>query len=87
MKNNTRIKISRRSVMQTLSFAIVAAAAMLTSRSALASKMSQASAAYRNSPKGSQNCANCKLFVPPSSCTLVEGPISPKGWCKFWVAK
>jgi hypothetical protein len=87
MKNNTRIKISRRSVMQALSFAIIGAPAMLTSRPALAAKMSQASAAYRNSPKGSQTCANCKLFVPPSSCTLVEGPISPRGWCKFWVGK
>ncbi len=87
MKNNTRIKISRRSVMQALSLAVIATSAMLTSRSAFAAKMSQAAAAYRNSPKGSQNCANCKLFVPPSSCTLVEGPISPKGWCKFWVGK
>jgi high potential iron-sulfur protein len=87
MENSTRIRISRRSVMQGLSFAIVATPAMLTSHSALAAKMSQASAAYRNSPKGSQNCGNCKLFAPPSSCTLVEGPISPKGWCKFWVGK
>jgi len=87
MKNSTRIRISRRSVMQALSFAILAVPAMLTNRSALAAKMSQASAAYQNSPKGSENCGNCKLFVPPSSCTLVEGPISPQGWCKFWVGK
>ena len=82
-----RIRISLRSVMQALSFAILAVPAMLTNRSALAAKMSQASAAYQNSPKGSENCGNCKLFVPPSSCTLVEGPISPQGWCKFWVGK
>ena len=87
MEKNTRTEISRRSVMQALSFAIISAPAMLTSRSALAAKMSKAAAAYQNSPKGSQSCANCKLFVPPSSCTLVEGPISPKGWCKFWVGK
>jgi hypothetical protein len=87
MKNYTRTKISRRSIMQALSFAIVATPAMLTSHSALAAKMSQASAAYQNSPKGNQSCANCKLFVPPSSCTLVEGPISPQAWCKFWVGK
>jgi hypothetical protein len=73
--------------MQALIFAIISAAAMLTSRSALAAKMSKAAAAYQNSPKGNQNCGNCKLFVPPSSCTLVEGSISPKGWCKFWVGK
>jgi hypothetical protein len=22
-----------------------------------------------------------------NSCTLVDGEISPKGWCKFWVKK
>jgi High potential iron-sulfur protein len=87
MENSTQRKISRRSVMQALSFAIISAPAMLRSRSALAAKMSKAAAAYQNSPKGSQTCANCKLFVPPSSCTIVEGPISPKGWCKFWVGK
>jgi hypothetical protein len=87
MKNYTRTKISRRSIMQALSFAIIGAPALLTSHSAFAAKMSQASAAYQNSPKGDQSCANCKLFVPPSSCTLVEGPISAKGWCKFWVGK
>jgi hypothetical protein len=87
MGNNTRTpKISRRSAMQALSFAVVAAPVMLATRSALA-KMSQESATYQNSPKGNQNCANCKLFVPPSSCTLVEGLISPQGWCKFWVGK
>jgi hypothetical protein len=53
----------------------------------LAAKMSKASVAYQNSPKGSQNCANCKLFISPASCKLVEGPISANGWCKLWVGK
>jgi hypothetical protein len=87
MRNDTHtLKISRRSAMQALSFAVVTVPMMLTTRPALA-KMSQESAAYQNSPKENQNCANCKLFVPPSSCTLVEGLISPQGWCKFWVGK
>ncbi len=33
---------------------------------ASAAKMSKASAGYQSHPKGSQSCANCKLFVPSS---------------------
>ena len=46
-----------------------------------AGKMSQALVAYQDLPKGTQNCANCKLFEQPSGCKLVEGPVSPNGWC------
>jgi hypothetical protein len=79
--------VSRRAAIRGLTSAIVATPILLTTHSVFAAKMSKASVAYQHSPKGSQSCANCKLFVPPSSCTLVEGPISPRGWCKLWVGK
>ena len=80
--------ISRRSVLEGVAWAVGAAPIILaTTYPASAAKMSQASAGYRNSPNGSKNCANCRVFVPPSSCTLVEGPISPRGWCRLWVSK
>jgi High potential iron-sulfur protein len=34
-----------------------------------------------------QQCSNCSLFQEPNACTLVDGEISPAGWCKFWVKK
>ncbi|MGB5184366.1 MAG: high-potential iron-sulfur protein [Xanthobacteraceae bacterium] len=49
--------------------------------------MKQASVEYQDSPKGDQECSNCSLFQEPNACTLVDGEISPKGWCKFWVKK
>ncbi|HEX3938095.1 MAG TPA: high-potential iron-sulfur protein [Xanthobacteraceae bacterium] len=49
--------------------------------------MAQASVAYQTTPKGDQQCGNCSLFQPPSACTLVDGTITPSGWCKFWVKK
>jgi High potential iron-sulfur protein len=52
-----------------------------------AAKMAQAGVAYQATPKGDQQCGNCSLFQPPSACTLVDGTISPSGWCKFWVKK
>ena len=80
--------ISRRSVLHGVAWAVGATPIILaTTYPASAAKMSKASAGYRNSPNGSKNCANCKVFVPPSSCTLVEGPISPRGWCRLWVSK
>jgi hypothetical protein len=50
-------------------------------------KTAQAAAGYQNSPKGDASCGNCKNFKPPSSCQLVDGEISPSGWCKFYVKK
>jgi hypothetical protein len=50
-------------------------------------KMAQKAIEYQDTPKGDQECSNCSLFQEPNSCTLVDGEISPKGWCKFWVKK
>jgi hypothetical protein len=49
--------------------------------------MAQKAVEYQDTPKGDQECSNCSLFQDPNACTLVDGEISPKGWCKFWVKK
>ncbi len=49
-----------------------------------AAKASQGSVAYRDSPNGDKNCANCKLFISPNDCKSVVGPVSPNGWCRIW---
>jgi hypothetical protein len=51
---------------------------------AQAAKASQGSVAYRGSPKGDQNCANCSLFISPNDCKSVVGPVSANGWCRIW---
>jgi hypothetical protein len=63
-----------------------AAASLLPLRQAKA-KMKQSSVEYQDTPKGDQQCSNCSLFQEPNECTLVDGNISPAGWCKFWVKK
>jgi hypothetical protein len=50
-------------------------------------KMKQSAAEYQDTPKGDQQCSNCSLFQEPDACTIVDGSISPAGWCKFWVKK
>ncbi len=51
-------------------------------------KVSQQAANYQDEPKGNRSCANCLHFMPDTaSCELVEGQISPHGWCILWVEK
>jgi hypothetical protein len=45
-------------------------------------KISQKEAKYQGSPKGDSMCGTCAFFQPPQSCYLVEGDVSPIGWCE-----
>jgi len=50
-------------------------------------KMTQKAAEYQNGPKNGQKCLDCSFYVQPQACKLVEGTISPVGWCKFYAKK
>ncbi|MGH7059910.1 MAG: hypothetical protein ACREFH_05950 [Stellaceae bacterium] len=52
-----------------------------------ADKIKQADAKYQKEPKGQQRCEICLQFQPPASCKIVQGPITPQGWCQFFAAK
>jgi hypothetical protein len=53
-----------------------------------AAKVSQASVQYQTQPKGEQKCGDCLHFIAESNtCKLVEGQISPEGWCMLWTKK
>lgn len=53
-----------------------------------ASKVTQTSVQYQAQPKGEQKCSGCVNFMAGSnSCKLVEGQISPEGWCSLWTKK
>jgi hypothetical protein len=52
-----------------------------------AGKMSKDQAQYQELPKDDQKCSNCIHFMAPNACMIVEGNISPTGWCKLWVKK
>jgi hypothetical protein len=47
-------------------------------------KMSKEVAQYQDTPQGIAMCATCSLFVEPRSCKIVEGDVSPNGWCKAY---
>lgn len=59
----------------------------LAATPAAAAKMSPRAMSYKPSPNGNQSCANCANFQPPASCKLVDGTISPSGWCILYRPK
>ncbi len=55
---------------------------------AAARKVPQASVQYQTQPKGEQKCGGCVHFIAESNtCMLVDGRISPEGWCSLWAKK
>ncbi len=60
---------------------------MLAEAPQAVAKMAQKAAGYQAKPNGTSSCATCALFKAPSSCTLVDGTISPDGWCRFYAKK
>ena len=73
--------------------AVASFGGMVTRRTRAQSKATQASMQYQNSPKGSMHCALCRFFIPAhdananGSCQIVEGSISPNGYCIAFAAK
>ena len=58
-------------------------------KNAQAAKFPQTSpaVAYQPSPKDGHQCDGCTLFQPPNACQVLDGAISPTGWCKLWAKK
>ncbi len=50
-------------------------------------KISQKGVSYQVTPKGAARCDKCKFWKPPATCTLVDGVISPAGWCTLYATK
>jgi hypothetical protein len=81
--------ISRRVVLQGAQFAVTAGIAAQASSCAgiIGPKLSKEDAKYQDMPSGQQRCAGCVHFEAPNACSVVEGTISPNGWCKRYSAK
>jgi hypothetical protein len=56
-------------------------------RAVAQAKVPQKTVAYQDKPKGTQRCDGCSNFQPPNGCKLVEGEISPQGWCSLFTKK
>jgi anaerobic selenocysteine-containing dehydrogenase len=65
----------------------LAAATWAVRPAAAQAKATKAAMQYQDQPKNGQTCDTCLHWVPPAECKVVEGPISPKGWCAAYVKK
>jgi len=81
-------RISRRGLLSGTALALgAAAAASVASQTSAQEKLAQADAKYQATPKGDQRCDACMLFQPPNACKVVQGEISPSGWCQLFAKK
>jgi len=81
-------KVSRRSLLHGAVCAGGAAAILAVTANRAAAKMAKGGVGYTDSSaKNGQSCSNCAPFEPPNGCRIVDGTISPKGWCKVWQRK
>lgn len=83
-------KVSRRFLLRAA--ALLGAGALTASlgvqRQALAQqKVSKQAMKYQDKPNGAQQCSNCMHFLPNNQCAVVEGAVSPQGWCIAWAKK
>jgi hypothetical protein len=76
-------------IRQSILAVAVATTATLSAWQARAAPMiSKRLADYRDQPNAGHECAACCMFIPgkPAYCTMIDGIISPHGWCKYWHA-
>lgn len=50
-------------------------------------KIAKAMLQYQDHPNGGNHCGICAQFEPPDQCKIVQGPISPNGWCAAFAPK
>ena len=83
-------KFPRRSVLRGAVLLATAALAVrvIPTKEALAqAKASKEAMQYQDKPNADKQCSNCQSFLPSNSCAIVEGPVSPSGYCLAWSKK
>jgi hypothetical protein len=65
----------------------IGAFAALRAQAEAAATIEKKTAGYVTHPVGGKQCSKCIQFLPPGSCKLVKGSISPNGYCKFFSPK
>jgi hypothetical protein len=79
--------VSRREALKDLIVLPALAAFIFSATSPAQAKGSKAQFKYQTHPQGNQKCSGCKFFTKGKSatangtCTIVDGAISPNGWC------
>jgi hypothetical protein len=76
--------ISRRRVLRYAGALLAATTVVATHGARAQQKSSKEAAQYQDSPEGDQQCSGCRFFIEGGTCEIVEGDISPEGWCRLY---
>lgn len=91
MSKKDEPNISRRKILKgaaVLPLTVAVAALAKSGKVFAGSKASKAAMQYQDKPKNGVDCSTCMHFNAASStCNVVEGTISPKGWCVAYAKK
>ncbi|HEY2474293.1 MAG TPA: high-potential iron-sulfur protein [Candidatus Cybelea sp.] len=86
-------ELSRRNFISGVIVLPALAGLFLTQTTAAQAKGSKAQFKYQATPSGGHKCSQCSFFIAGSSptangtCKIVDGSISPNGWCTAWAHK
>ena len=93
MNEDRENKISRRTLLKGFAAAAGIALASTFTLTACSAKASKAALDYQDKPYGDEQCSDCRFFIPGrtpeenGACQMVEGSISPHGWCTAFAVK
>ena len=89
MSNDDTFDIARNSSRRrVLCGGLTILAAGTAARAAMAQeKLAQNLVQYQATPKDGAMCSTCVNFVAPNACKIVDGNISPNGWCVAYAPK
>ncbi len=85
--------LTRRSFLSSVIVLPALAGLVLTQTTSADAKGTKAAFKYQATPNNGKQCSHCALFIKGSSptadgtCKVVDGSISPKGWCTAFSAK
>jgi hypothetical protein len=85
------LDLSRRAVLRGAAFGagagLLLGGGLASGARAAVAKLTQKAANYQATPRGNQRCNTCSQWVQPTSCKVVEGIVSPTGWCSLFAPK
>ncbi len=91
--NKSSSDMTRRTFVANVIVLPALAGLLLAETTVAQAKGSQAQFKYQKTPKNGQKCSQCTFFIPGKSasangsCKIVDGTISPNGWCISWSKK
>jgi hypothetical protein len=93
MKDSAEKTLSRRAFMGGVIALPALAGMVLAGTTAAQAKGSKAQFKYQGTSNGGKKCSQCSFFTAGSSatadgsCKIIDGAISPNGWCTAFAAK